>query len=67
MDTSANFADLTAQNIKGNEGIFQTILAQSMTAGKLTAGEAMIASATIPTLYAHVHSGHWEQHGFIGQ
>ena len=52
VDTSANFADLTAQNIKGNEGIFQTILAQSMTAGKLTAGEALIASATIPTLYA---------------
>lgn len=52
VDTSANFADLTAQNIKGNEGIFQTILAQSLTAGKLTAGEAMIASATIPTLYA---------------
>ena len=39
MDTSANFADLTAQNIKGNEAIFQTILAQSMTAGKLTAGK----------------------------
>ena len=52
VDTSANFADLTAQNIKGNEGIFQAILAQSMTAGKLTAGEALIASATIPTLYA---------------
>lgn len=52
VDTSANFADLTAQNVKGNEAIFQTILAQSMTAGKLTAGEAMIASATIPTLYA---------------
>lgn len=52
VETSANFADLTAQNIKGNEGIFQTILAQSMTAGKLTAGEALIASATIPTLYA---------------
>ena len=52
VDTSANFADLTAQNIKGNEGIFQAILAQSLTAGKLTAGEAMIASATIPTLYA---------------
>lgn len=52
VDASANFADLTAQNIKGNEGIFQAILAQSLTAGKLTAGEAMIASATIPTLYA---------------
>ena len=52
VDTSANFADLTAQNIQGNEAIFQTILAQSMTAGKLTAGEALIASATIPTLYA---------------
>lgn len=52
VDTSANFANLTAQNIKGNEAIFQTILAQSMTAGKLTAGEALIASATIPTLYA---------------
>lgn len=52
VDTSANFADLTAQNIKGNEAIFQTILTQSITAGKLTAGEAMIASATIPTLYA---------------
>ena len=52
VDTSANFADLTAQNIKGNEAIFQAILAQSMTAGKLTAGEALIASATIPTLYA---------------
>lgn len=52
VDASANFADLTAQNIKGNEAIFQAILAQSLTAGKLTAGEAMIASATIPTLYA---------------
>ena len=52
VDTSANFADLTAQNIKGNEATFQTILAQSITAGKLTAGEALIASATIPTLYA---------------
>ena len=52
VETTANFANLTAQNIKGNEAIFQTILAQSMTAGKLTAGEALIASATIPTLYA---------------
>lgn len=52
VETTANIGALTAQNVKGNEAIFQTILAQSMTAGKLTAGEAMIASATIPTLYA---------------
>lgn len=52
VETTANIGALTAQNVKGNEAIFQTILAQSMTAGKLTAGEALIASATIPTLYA---------------
>lgn len=51
VETTANIGALTAQNVKGNEAIFQTILAQSMTAGKLTAGEALIASATIPTLY----------------
>ena len=52
VETTANIGALTAQNVKGNEAIFQTILTQSMTAGKLTAGEALIASATIPTLYA---------------
>lgn len=52
VDTTANIGALTAQSVKGNEAIFQTILTQSMTAGKLTAGEALIASATIPTLYA---------------
>ena len=52
VETTANIGALTAQSVKGNEAIFQTILAQSMTAGKLTAGEALIASATIPTLYA---------------
>ena len=52
VETTENIGELSAQNIKGNEGLFQTILTQSLTAGKITAGEALIASATIPTLYA---------------
>lgn len=67
VDTSANFADLTAQNIKGNEAIFQTILAQSLTAGEAHRGGSDDRLGDHPDPVRHVHSGHWEQHGFIGQ
>lgn len=52
VETSANIGDLNAQNIKGNQAIINTILTTALTAEKITAADAMIASATIPALYA---------------
>lgn len=51
VETTANIADLNATTIKGSQAVLDTILTQSLTAGKITAGQALIASATIPTLY----------------
>ena len=52
VETSANIGDLNAQSIKGNQAIINTILTTALTAEKITAADAMIASATIPALYA---------------
>lgn len=51
VETSINVRDLNAQNIKGSSAIITEIFADALTAGKITAGQAMIASATIPELY----------------
>lgn len=54
IETTANIRDLNAQTIKGSSAIITDIFADALTAGKITAGQAMIASATIPELSATV-------------
>lgn len=51
VETTANIRDLNAQNITGESAVIDTIVTTALTAGKITASEALIASATIPTLY----------------
>ena len=49
--TTANVAELNSQTVKATQAILDTIFTESLTAGKITANEALIASATIPVLY----------------
>ena len=51
VETNANIKDLNAQNIKAASAIIDIIVTNALTAGKITATDALIASATIPTLY----------------
>lgn len=51
VETNANIKNLNAQNIKAASAIIDTIVTSALTAGKITATDALIASATIPTLY----------------
>ncbi len=50
-ETTADVAGLNTQTVKAKQAIFDTIFTESLTAGKITANEALIASATIPMLY----------------
>lgn len=50
IETTANIRDLNAQTIKGSSAIITEIFTDALTAGEITAGQAMIASATIPEL-----------------
>lgn len=52
VETTQNVAALNAESIRGKEALLNTILTEALTAGKITAGEALLASATIPALYA---------------
>lgn len=52
VETTANIKDLNAQNIKGQSALIETIVTTALNAGKITATDALIASATIPALYA---------------
>lgn len=52
VETDMNVASLNAQNIRAQSAIIAEIFTQALTAGKITAAEALIASATIPVLYA---------------
>ena len=49
--TTANVGSLNATTIKASQAVINTIFTESLTAGKITANEALIASATIPILY----------------
>ena len=51
VETSMNVGSLNAQNIQGASAVINQILTTALTAEKITAAEAMIASATIPALY----------------
>ena len=50
VETTLNVRDLNAQTIKGSSAIITEIFTDALTAGTITAGQAMIASATIPEL-----------------
>lgn len=50
--STANVGSLNATTVKASEAILGTIFTESLNAGKITAGDAMLASATIPLLYA---------------
>lgn len=52
VDTGENVGSLSGQSVHAQEAVLGRITAKALAVGKLTAGEAMIASATIPTLYA---------------
>ena len=54
IETTLNVRDLNAQTIKGSSAIITEIFTDALTAGEITAGQAMIASATIPELSATV-------------
>ncbi len=54
IETTANIRDLNAQTIKASSAIITEIFTDALTAGSITAGQAMIASATIPELSATV-------------
>ena len=51
VETTINADSLNAANIKGESAIIAEIFTQALTAGKITAAEAMLATATIPALY----------------
>ena len=52
VETGENVGILSGQSVHAQEAVLGRITAKALAVGKLTAGEAMIASATIPTLYA---------------
>lgn len=52
VETDANIGELNAQNIQAQSAVIAEIFTGALTAGKITAAEAMLASATIPALYA---------------
>lgn len=51
VETGMNVAELNATNLQASSAAINQILTQALTAQKITAADAMIASATIPTLY----------------
>ena len=52
VTTTVNAESIHGSTITAQQGILNTILTQALTAGQITAGQALIASATVPTLYA---------------
>ena len=52
VTTTVNADSIHGTSITAQQGILNSILTQALTAGQITAGQALIASATVPTLYA---------------
>lgn len=52
VETDMNVAGLNATNIQASSAVINSILTTALSAGSITAGDALIASATIPALYA---------------
>ena len=51
VDTGVDIPGMNGGNIMGSSAVIAEILTDSLTAGKITAGQALIASAEIPELY----------------
>ena len=51
VDTDVDIPGMNGGNILGSSAVIAEILTDSLTAGKITAGQALIASAEIPELY----------------
>lgn len=52
VETSMNVGSLNATNLQASGAVINSILTTALTAEKITAADALIASATIPALYA---------------
>ena len=52
LATDADIGSLNAQSVKAQSAILSSVFAQALTAGTISAGQAMLASATVPELYA---------------
>lgn len=52
VDETIDAGEINGSTIKGEQAILDEIFTAALTAGQITAAEALIASATIPTLYA---------------
>lgn len=52
VETSMNVGSLNASNLQASSAVINRILTTALTAEKITAADALIASATIPQLYA---------------
>ena len=52
VETNMNVGSLNATNLQASSAVINQILTTALTAEKITAADALIASATIPTLYA---------------
>lgn len=52
VDETIDAGEINGSTIKGQQAILDEIFTAALTAGQITAAEALIASATIPTLYA---------------
>ena len=50
VETSANIVALNAQTVRAQEAVLSAIFTECLTAGKITAGEAVLASASVPAL-----------------
>jgi hypothetical protein len=51
VETTINTQDLNAQNIRAASALIGEIVTDALSAGKITATEAFLSSATIPALY----------------
>lgn len=52
VETAMNVGSLNATNLQASSAVINQILTTALTAEKITSAEALIASATIPALYA---------------
>lgn len=52
VDETINAGSINGSTISGQQAVLDEIFTAALTAGQITAAEALIASATIPTLYA---------------
>lgn len=51
LETSVNVGALDAKDVRAESAILSTLLSEALTAGRITAGDALLASASIPQLY----------------